>query len=90
MSSELLSGGPSLYDACCALVLSKDLDDPLSAIRAKLKLFALLLAVKRGENPRAWSVYVERHIVGVRFMLRDARGHEVDLQQVPADPKELE
>ena len=58
----------------------------------RLQLFAALLSRQRGEGflkSREWSVYVERHIVGVRFMIRDAEGKEVDLQQVPFDTKSL-
>ena len=85
-------GGPTkalppprnLYEVCARLAVDKTVDDPLDAIRKKLILAMYLLAPRRGEDPRAWSVYVERHIVGVRFILRDAAGREVDLQAIPA------
>lgn len=63
--------------------------DPLEAVRAKLTAAGNALALQRDEDPFEWSVYVERHIAGVRFMLRDAHGREVDLQKVPGTMEEL-
>lgn len=81
----------SLYDECAALAVARDAEDPLSSVRAKLRCAGDLLAPLRNEDPRAWSVYVERHVVGLRFILRDAAGCEVDLQRVFIDPgKETE
>lgn len=79
----------TLYAWCARTIASRDLEDPMLEVRSRLRLVAALLAKRRGENPKAWDVYVERHIAGVRFILRDATGREVDLEQLPADPREL-
>jgi hypothetical protein len=49
----------------------------------------IVLAIQRKEDPHQWSAYAEKHIAGVRFMLRDAAGREVDLQTIPATAEEL-
>lgn len=82
--TKAVSPPRNLYELCARLAVDKTVEDPLDAIRQKLILAMYLLAPRRGEDPRAWSVYVERHIVGVRFILRDAAGREVDLQAIPA------
>lgn len=77
---------PTLYDwVCTVIAVTKDVDASLVMIRARLQAVAVVLATQRGENPANWSVYVERHIVGVRAIVRDAQGNEVDLQRLPAE-----
>jgi hypothetical protein len=67
-----------------ALLSDKEIEDPLGAVRKRLRAAAEVLARRQGSRPQAWDVYVERHVVGVRFVLHDPAGREVDLQLVPA------
>lgn len=86
-----------LFEACVFL-LDKHRDpktmriapEAFVSIRGKLEAYAQILAPLRMEDETLWSVYVEQHIAGqVRFMLRDMFGREVDLSQLPAEPKDL-
>lgn len=79
----------SVYDQCVAIAGDVAVEDPLSEIRTRLTAVGKVLALAQNEDPRTWSVYAEHHRVGgVRFMLRDAAGREVDLQRLPADVTE--
>jgi hypothetical protein len=79
-------GGPSsLFDVCVRILEDKKNDNPLGAVRERLKAAVEVLALRQRTSPRGWDVYVERHISGVRFIVHDPTGREVDLQKVPAE-----
>lgn len=64
--------------------------DALLKIRRLLDMFGQLVALKMKQDPKGWSSYAERHPhVGIRFMLRDANGREIDLQTIPGTFEEL-
>jgi hypothetical protein len=84
----------TLWDACVRILETpptpeESRDDIFARVRVKLMLFGVVLAVKLKQNPKEWSAYCERHLAGVRFMLRDAGGREVDLQRIPGTLEEL-
>jgi len=86
----------NLWEACVRILEAQPTPgvahaDPLDRIRTTLTLFGVVIAKKKREPWKQWSVYVERHMrnVGVRFMLRDAKGREVDLQKIPGTLEEL-
>lgn len=93
---ERLMGPPvkTQWDACLRILerasTQEDRDyDPLVRVRGYLIDLAVVLAPKYGQNPDAWSAYAEKHLAGVRFMLRDATGREIDLQKIPGSPEDL-
>lgn len=80
----------NLYELLSAIAADPEQENPIEAIRSTLKKFAEVLAPLLDEDPREWTVYVERHIAGIRFILRDTSSREVNLQALPADAKDLE
>ena len=84
----------TLWDACLRILEAPpspedDRADVLARVRARLMAAGVVLAIQRKEDPHQWSAYAEKHLAGVRFMLRDASGREVDLQTIPGTAEEL-
>jgi hypothetical protein len=83
----------TLWDACVRVLETPPTpdapQDTFARVRTKLVMFGTVMAVKLNQDPRQWSAYCERHLAGVRFMLRDANGREVDLQRIPGTLEEL-
>lgn len=82
----------TVWDRCVEILEQKanpDVDgglSPIDRLRAYLKLLAVALAYKRKQRAADFSVYVEKHIAGIRFMVRDPDGKEVDLSKIPWNP----
>ena len=89
MSSEAKKQPTNLYEKLAMMAGDPTQDHPVEAIRKELLEYAKLLAPVVDEDPAEWSVYVEKHIAGIRFILRDTAAKEINLQRLPVDPKEL-
>lgn len=68
-----------------------EVQDPIGHVRSRLKKYIEVLAARLEENPEKWGIYVERHRgAGIRMIVQDEAGKEVDLDKLPADVKDLD
>lgn len=81
----------TLYKALSLYLASPGEDErPLDVARARLRAYVRELAPRLDEDPNKWNVTVERSPAGVRLIVNDESGTEVDLDRLPANVEELD